>query len=287
MDYVIAMFEQRPYVVALVLTFLIVAPAERGFLRAGIWLLTGTFVGWAVEASSIRTGFPFGIYVYHNAEFADELSFAGIPLFASLSFAALSYFGCSLAYTLLSPLKWNKFRVERFENLALLTSGKLLVVAAFIITWIDLVIDPITHLGKYWWLGQIYHYAPGGLHFDVPLTNYLGWLFTAFVIVAINQYTDRMLLKRQRQFKGAYNLPLLPLWGFFCHAGNYIFMFVVLMGLMNNPEVPTDTPLIPILISTLFFSGIFFGFCILMLRRGLLLGNNMTDADNSPYCYTS
>ena len=287
MDYVIAMFEQRPYVVALVLTFLIVAPAERGFLRAGIWLVTGTLVGWAVEASSIRTGFPFGMYVYHNAEFADEMSFAGIPLFASLSFAALSYFGCSLAYTLLSPLKWNKFRIERFEDNALLTSGKLLIVAAFIITWIDLVIDPITHLGKYWWLGQIYHYEPEGMHFGVPLTNYLGWLFTAFVIVAINQHSDRILLNRKMQFKGAYSLPLLPLWGFFCHGGNYIFMLVVLIGLMNNSAVPIETPLTQIMGSLLFFSGIFFAFCIVMLRRGLRMGSNILVAANDSYCYTS
>ena len=42
MDYVISMFVDRPYVVSLVITFLIVAAAERGWLRmfrtARCWL---------------------------------------------------------------------------------------------------------------------------------------------------------------------------------------------------------------------------------------------------------
>ena len=37
MNYVSAMFTERPYVVLLIIAFWIVAPAERGYLRAGVW----------------------------------------------------------------------------------------------------------------------------------------------------------------------------------------------------------------------------------------------------------
>jgi len=39
MDYVVSMFVNRPYVVTLVLTFMVVAAAERGWLRMVIWLM--------------------------------------------------------------------------------------------------------------------------------------------------------------------------------------------------------------------------------------------------------
>ena len=48
MNYVSAMFTERPYVVLLIIAFWIVAPAERGYLRAGVWFVLGTFVGWGV-----------------------------------------------------------------------------------------------------------------------------------------------------------------------------------------------------------------------------------------------
>ena len=45
MDYVVSMFVNRPYVVTLVLTFMVVAAAERGWLRMVLWLIVGTFIG--------------------------------------------------------------------------------------------------------------------------------------------------------------------------------------------------------------------------------------------------
>ena len=59
MDYVVSMFVNRPYVVTLVLTFMVVAAAERGWLRMALWLVVGTFIGWLSEFISVRTGFPF------------------------------------------------------------------------------------------------------------------------------------------------------------------------------------------------------------------------------------
>ena len=58
MTYLVAMVVKRPYVIALVLTFVIVAAAERGWRRMAIWLVVGAFLGWLSEFCSTRTGFP-------------------------------------------------------------------------------------------------------------------------------------------------------------------------------------------------------------------------------------
>ena len=105
MDYVVSMFVNRPYVVSLVLTFLVVAAAERGWLRMALWLVVGTFIGWLSEFVSVRTGFPFSWYEYYPANFPNELWLGGIPLFASLSslpatasWAATATLGRLIAY---------------------------------------------------------------------------------------------------------------------------------------------------------------------------------------------
>jgi uncharacterized membrane protein len=90
------MFVNRPYVVSLVLVFIVIAAAERGWLRMVIWLVTAASIGWLSEFSSQRTGFPYGFYSYYPSSFANELWLSNVPFFASLSYAALSYLGYSL-----------------------------------------------------------------------------------------------------------------------------------------------------------------------------------------------
>ena len=105
MDALTAMLTERPYVLAFLAAFLVISSAERGMRRTLFWLASGTFLGWLMEFSSIRTGFPFGSYTYHEANFPDELWLGGVPFFASLSFAFLTYFGYSIARTFLSVLE--------------------------------------------------------------------------------------------------------------------------------------------------------------------------------------
>ena len=274
-DTLVALFEIRPYVMSLVITFMILAAAERGFIRMFVWLIVGTFLGWAVEASSIRTGFPFGIYIYHAAEFPEETWLAGVPLFASLSFAAMTYMGHSLAYTLFSPLRMGEHGVERVDDQKLLLSFKLMLWAALITSWADFIIDPITHLGEYWWLGQIYHYDPEGFHFGVPLTNYLGWLFTCAVIIFSNQLIDRGLTKMGLPTRNAYSLPHRPLWCLGYDIGNYIFMIAMVVLLLTNPEVPEEEPVGWIMVNTLVLTAVWLVFCVAMLKRGFRRGREL------------
>jgi len=273
MHALLALVRDHPPVVANLFSFLLLALAERGFLRTGLWLVTGTFLGWLMEFSSTQTGFPFGMYAYHEAAYPNDVWIGGVPLFASVSFAALTYFGYSAAWTLLSPLRWEGANLRRVEVPGLLISAQHLFLAAVLITWMDLVMDPVTHLGRYWFLGDLYHYDPPGVHFDVPLVNYAGWLFTSVVIVFVNQTVDRVLTNAGYPPEPAFELPLQPLWSIGCQAGTYLMMLVVTGYLMLSPNVPPETPLGGILVSGLLLTAIYAIFVVAMLRPSLVPGH--------------
>lgn len=258
----------RPYVMAVVIVFWILAPLELGARRALVWFASGTLLGWLSEFASTRTGFPFGPYAYHAHLFPDELWVGGVPPFASVSFASLTYFGYSAATTLLAPLRRLGSDVVALVTPALRRSWGVLLLATLIPTWLDTVVDPVTHLGRYWMLGDIYHYERPGWHFDVPLSNYLGWLFTCFVIVAVNQRADRWLAPRAAAATARNRLPLQPFWSLGTIVGNMIFMLVVTLQLMRTPAVPPQTPLPALLASGTALTAAFVAFCVLMVRRG-------------------
>ncbi len=283
MDYVISMFVNRPYVVSLVVTFIIIAAAERGWLRMVIWLVTATFLGWLSEYCSQRTGFPYGFYSYYPSSFPNELWFSNVPAFASLSYAALSYLGYSLTYTLFSPLRKGSHGIERVENQPLMLSLKVALWSSLLITWSDFVIDPVTHLGQYWFLGEIYQYVPGDFgwlsfiyqpltadwHFNVPLSNYAGWLITFFAIVYVNQLIDKLLLKLNVEPKPAFNLPYRCLWSLGYYIGNFLFILSVNVYLFFNPAVPEGSHVGLILVNSVVLILAFVVFNVLVIRHRL------------------
>lgn len=267
----IALVTERPYVVAFLTTFVVVAWAERGPLRMALWLVTGTFLGWLMEFSSVRTGFPFGAYAYRPAQFPDELWLGDVPLFASLSFAFLTYFGYSVARTLLSPLELLPRDLVRRDEPGLDGSLRLLALAALLTTWVDTVIDPVTHLGRYWFLGDLYAYEGGGLHFDVPLTNYAGWLFTSLCIVFVNQRLDVLLREAGWPARG-FALPYRPLWALGALVGNFVFMLGITVYLMTAADVPASEPLAGILASGLALSAAFLILAVAVIAGRLRAG---------------
>ncbi|MDP3767262.1 MAG: carotenoid biosynthesis protein [Dehalococcoidia bacterium] len=264
----LALLTERPYVVAFLASFLVIAWAERGWQRALLWLASGTFLGWLMEFSSVRTGFPFGSYTYNESNFPDELFIGGVPLFASLSFAFLTYFGYSLARTFLSPLERRGADVQRRPDARVDASLQLLLLAALITTWVDTVIDPVAHLGEYWFLGDLYAYDANGVHFDVPLSNYAGWLFTSAVIVFVNQHFDAWLRSKSLPARG-FHLPFKPFWALGSDLGNIAFMLGVTVYLLTSDGVPSSVPVEGVLASGLALSGLFLVFAAVMVRRGL------------------
>jgi putative membrane protein len=266
MDELASMFTERWYVLAFLASFLVIATAERGVLRMLGWLVTGTFLGWLMEFSSTRNGFPFGDYAYHDELFPDELFIAGVPLFASLSFAFLTYFGYSVACTLLSSIERRNGDIVRVDDERLFGSLGVLGLAAIITTWMDVVIDPLALLGRYWLLGDVYHYGSDGAHFGVPWTNYAGWLFTSALVVFVNQRLSSALDATGVATRG-FALPMKPFWALGTIIGNFAFMTGATLYLMGADGVPNSEPIASILVSGLLFSASFVVFAGAMIGR--------------------
>jgi uncharacterized membrane protein len=267
-----AFFTERPYVVAFLAAFVLIAWAERGGRRMVFWLASGTLLGWLMEFSSVRTGFPFGDYTYREENFPDELFIGGVPLFASLSFAFLTYFGYSVARTFLSRLERRGNDVQRAGDPRVDGSIAVLVLAALITTWIDTVIDPVAHLGQHWFLGDLYAYETAGVHFDVPLTNYAGWLFTALVIVLANQGFDAWLRAREQDGARGFHLPYKPFWALGTVFGNLAFMLGISAYLAASDGAPSEANAGGVLASGIALSGAFALFAALMVGRALARG---------------
>jgi uncharacterized membrane protein len=122
-------------------------------------------ITFAMENLGAATGFPFGHYHF---EVGSNLPHVGaIPMIVGPLWFGMGYFSWVVAGTLLGA----QARPHRKLELIALP-----VVAAFVMTQWDVVIDPPeATISKAW----IWH--DGGAHFGVPLSNYLGWLLTSWL----------------------------------------------------------------------------------------------------------
>jgi putative membrane protein len=182
----------RPYVFVFLAVYLFAAVTKMGWPKTLAFTLVAWAVAYAAEFSSTRTGFPFGLYHYVDTTRDRELWLANVPFFDSLSFSFLCYLGYALALFLYAPLVWRAgdFQVAVPDDVRV--SRRVLLTGAFLTTLLDLVIDPLTVRGERWFLGRIYYYPGGGIHFGVPLSNYAGWFLVALVTIAVFQRLERL-----------------------------------------------------------------------------------------------
>ena len=122
-------------------------------------------VTFAMENIGSLTGWPFGRYHF---EVGANLPHVGlIPVIVGPLWFGMGYFSWILAGTLLGarPRPAGKFELRAWP-----------VVAAFVMTQWDVVMDPpLSTSSKAW----IWH--DGGAHFGVPLSNYAGWSLTSWL----------------------------------------------------------------------------------------------------------
>lgn len=216
-------FVHRPYVTLFMVFFLLLSWLEQGGRRTGLWVLTSYSVALAAEWGSINHGVPFGIYVYHYEALRNDLVIFGVPFFDTLSFSFLSYVSYSFAQFFLSPLSIRGLDVRRVTADSLRQSWAVLFLGAFLMLAVDLIVDPIANLGKYWFLGDIYHYPDPGIHFGITFANYCGWFVVAATTIFINQRIDRYLAKPDKP--GA--IPCLGLFAPCFWAGIVLFQLGV------------------------------------------------------------
>src|SRR5262245_54089928 len=181
----------RPYVFVFLVAYLFAAVSRMGWARTAVFTAIAWAVAYAAEFSSTRNGFPFGLYHYIDTTRDRELWLANVPFFDSLSFTFLCYLGHALAVLLYAPLVMRRGDFQVADTRAIRTSTRVLVTGAFLTMLLDVVIDPVTLQGERWFLGRIYYYPNGGVHFGVPLSNYAGWFLVALVSIGVYQRLER------------------------------------------------------------------------------------------------
>ncbi|MFD0974573.1 carotenoid biosynthesis protein [Plantactinospora endophytica] len=130
-------------------------------VAAGLVLVT-TGGGLAVEALGVATGVPFGGYAY-SGELGPKL--AGVPL--------------------VIPLAWTWMAWPAWLAAARLTrrrAGRVALAAVGLAGW-DLFLDPQMVAEGYWSWRDPSPALPGVP--DVPVSNYLGWLLFAVLLMAL------------------------------------------------------------------------------------------------------
>ena len=197
-------FLLRPYVFVFMAAFLFCAQRLLGWRRMLLFWAVTWATAFLCEASSIRTGIPFGWYFYTNSTADQELFILGVPFFDSLSFSFLLYASYCLALFYLLPGRGNHetepvnlFRRHTWPALLfssrIRTSWPVLKLTVLFFTFIDIIIDPVALRGERWFLGQIYYYPDPGVYYGVPIANFVGWAVVGLLALSAYFFLDRQL----------------------------------------------------------------------------------------------
>jgi putative membrane protein len=183
----------RPYVFLFLAVALATSVWLMGPKRTAIFFLLTWATAFFCEFSSTRTGIPFGWYFYNGSTRNQELYLSNIPFMDSLSFSFLLFMSYCLALVFLLPGRGHGLSLELCDNPAIRRSGPVLALTTLFFVLLDAVIDPVALRGDRWFLGKIYYYPEPGMHFGVPLANYLGWAVVGLVALGAFQRIDRRL----------------------------------------------------------------------------------------------
>jgi len=193
----------RPYVFLFLAVFLFAAQRLIGWRRTGLFFLITWLTAFLCEISSTRTGIPFGWYHYTGSTVGRELYLSNVPFMDSLSFTFLLYASYCLTLVFLLPSNDSKLSERSTSTRILLpalvldskvaTSWPVLGLTALFFAFIDMVIDPLALRGDQWFLGQIYYYPEPGVHFGVPVANYVGWALVGLIALTGYVAIDRRL----------------------------------------------------------------------------------------------
>lgn len=224
----------RPYVFAFFAAYLLAAILHLGLRKTLLFTVAGYLIAFLSELSSINTGFPYGWYYYIDTTRNQELWVAGVPFFDSLSYVFLAYCSYSLALLALSPLKGWKWDLVTLETHAIRRSFAVLFLGALLQVFLDIIIDPVALQGSKWFLGQIYGYNEPGLHFGVPISNYLGWFGVSILMILVLQLIDRSGDKKKQKPFAVRHLPLRPLLGPFLYLSVIVFNLTVAFMIGEN-----------------------------------------------------
>ena len=166
----------RPYVFVFLAIYLTIATLNMGLVRSIVFTVLAYTIAFISEYSSTRIGFPYGFYEYIETTRGQELWISNVPFMDSLSYSFLAYVAYTMALFLWSPLKRNRWDIRLVDSERVRRSLRVVFSGAIFFMLMDVIIDPIAFQGDRWFLGKIYTYKEQGEYFNIPLTNFFGWL---------------------------------------------------------------------------------------------------------------
>jgi uncharacterized membrane protein len=122
-------------------------------------------VGNASENLSILTGFPFGHYYFTGLMGPSAFH---VPILLGLAYVGMGY------------LSWTLGRLIVGDIDGALAGSRVLtvpIVASFVMVAWDLSMEPVWSTVMHGWI-----WLQGGAYFGVPVSNFLGWYLTVYVI---------------------------------------------------------------------------------------------------------
>ena len=234
MNIAVGTFVLRPYVFAFFAAFLLISVTHLGWRKTAWFTICGYLIAFFSEFSSINTGIPYGWYYYIDTTRTRELWVAGVPFFDSLSYVFLAYCSYTTALLVVSPLKRQPGDFITLETRSIRRSLSVLFLGSLFQVFLDIIIDPVALQGGRWFLGQIYGYREAGVHFGVPLSNYIGWWVVSIVLVMVLQVIDMKAGEKGKKPAGVANLPYRSLLGPFLYLSVIIFNLTVTYVIGEN-----------------------------------------------------
>ncbi len=231
----------RPYVFVFLLVYIVAGLSQVGWKKTAAFLVAGYFIAFISEVSSIHNGFPYGLYHYIPATRDKELWIAGVPLMDSLSYVFLAYCSFSTALFLLSPLCRHKKELIILDTLSLRYSWRTLILSAFLMTFLDIVIDPVALQGSKWFLGQIYYYPEKGLYFGVPMSNFYGWFFVGGIMIFFLQRIISLKVSPGTVDLIFFRIPWGSFLGVFLYFGILVFNTLISYLIKEFPLAIVNT----------------------------------------------
>ncbi len=194
----------------------------KGWKRSLLMFSLSFIVAFTAEALGVNFGLVFGPYHYTRAL---GISILGVPLLAALAWEPIVYAAFCISDMLANRGDLTQRPATRVSSMLWLAA-----IAALATTAWDLMIDPIA-VSQGWWVwtngGAYVPYVANG----VPITNYLGWLFVAFVINCIYRWLADSLDNPVRS-------PALTYYGPLTLYGSLSLTAIgVTLTILKRPEV--------------------------------------------------
>ncbi|MCC7078190.1 MAG: carotenoid biosynthesis protein [Acidimicrobiia bacterium] len=174
-------FGGRWFVTLFAVAYVLLGWRVLGPRRLGMYTLVAFPLAVLVENASVHWGIPFTRYSFNAALRGREIWIGEVPLFVPFSYMFVMFFAWAAGrFVVTGP--W--LTAPRSRLVAYL-------VGVLFATWATWSLDPVTQIGRLWYIGETFRYDGPGFWFGLPLASQLGWCGVSAVMCGILSIVTR------------------------------------------------------------------------------------------------